>query len=327
MTRRDPRDRRDEDLGTLIDELEGTLDELRSELRAERSGGRGRYDDGPDDRRDRRGRRDRDRDRSLRPPTFSEVLRFTDEYTIPTVIAVLEAGIESLELLRRLLRLADPGRSLFDGSDDRRRGRGRSTLSELDRRASDVEGAVTGVGGVALDGIERALDQLQTALSEADLPEDRASRDILRDARDLSAEIESRVAAARRDGPPRRDERDRRPRRDDAGRRDERDGRDGHGRERTPGRERARTRTRERTRDGAVRIDIEEEASDDDADGDRERREEADGDRDRRSDDDEAVEIDVEAELESIRREVEDARDADGTDADGDDADGTDHDA
>jgi hypothetical protein len=231
------------------------------------------------------------------------VLRVTDEYTIPTVIAVLEATIEALELLRSLLRLVDPGRSVFDDGRGRRRDRRRGPLARLDPRA-DVTGTVSDVGSAAVTGVERALDELRTALSEADLPEDPESRSIIEDARELSAEIEARVADAERDR-----EGDRRRRREDDRRR------------RREGGRRARD-------DGAVRISVDEADGDDGAsqgrrgdrgatdDGDPERRPDRVPDRDRRArgdadeerdgdgDGDDPVEIDIDAELESIREEV-----------------------
>ncbi len=43
-----------------------------------------------------------------RPPRPVELLRFADDHAIPTVIALLEANVRALELLRAALRLADP---------------------------------------------------------------------------------------------------------------------------------------------------------------------------------------------------------------------------
>ncbi|WP_129115066.1 DUF7547 family protein [Halegenticoccus tardaugens] len=157
----DRRDRiRDDDLADLLDDLGTTLEELRRELRAS-----------PDYRRGRRRRR-------FRPPTPREILRFTEEYTIPTVIAVLEANIRALELLGRLLRLADPERALREESDAAR--------TRMDAVRRD-----------AVDGLEGALSELRAALSEADLPENPESRSIIEDARELADEIESQIAAGR----------------------------------------------------------------------------------------------------------------------------------
>jgi hypothetical protein len=48
-------------------------------------------------------------------------------------------------------------------------------------------------------GLSRSLSELRRALSEADLPEEAASRSILSEARDLTAEIEARVDEGRRE--------------------------------------------------------------------------------------------------------------------------------
>lgn len=147
--------RDDDDFVDLLDDLELTLGDLRDELK----------------------RRPEAR-RRFRPPTPSEIFRFTDEYTIPTVISILEANIRALELLQRLLRLANPEGTLRDGSEETRRRLG-------------------GVRDDAVDGLDRALSELQRALSEADLPDDPESRDIIEDARGLTDEIEHRIEASR----------------------------------------------------------------------------------------------------------------------------------
>jgi len=146
-----PRDR--DELDDRLDELESTLTDLRQELRAE-------------------GRRG-----PPKPPSLGELLRFTEEYTIPTLIALLEATIQSLELLRRTLRLADPQRAVREESETAR--------SRLDQVGSEA--------GTQLAG---ALSELRTALSEADLPENPESRRLIEDARDLTGEIETRLRDA-----------------------------------------------------------------------------------------------------------------------------------
>lgn len=150
--------RRDDDLVDLLDDLEYTLSDLRDELQ----------------------RRPEAR-RPLRPPSPSEILRFTDEYTIPTVISILEANIRALELLQKLLRLANPDGSAREAHDTARRG---------------VQ-SVRNVRDDAVDGLDRALSELQRALSEADLPRDPESRDIIEDARSLTDEIERRIEESR----------------------------------------------------------------------------------------------------------------------------------
>lgn len=199
----EPRDP-DDDLAALLADLDRTLGDLRDELEERESDGRdrnGRTDDrdggrrgGPTARqaerygyrrRERGDRSDADgRDRPLpRPPSLGEMLRFTEEYTIPTVISMLEATVRSLELLRSALRLVDPQRSAFDDGDRRR-----STTDRL---------AATTMGREALSGVDRAIDDLRDALSG--LPEEEESRSIVTDARDLMGEIEARIDEAERE--------------------------------------------------------------------------------------------------------------------------------
>ena len=147
----DPPDR--EELAAQLDELAATLTDLRGELR----------DDS------RRG--------PPQPPQLGELLRFTEQYTIPTLIAILEATIRSLELLRRTLRLADPERAA--------REEGAAARGRLDE-----------VGSEAGRQLADALTELRTALSESDLPENPESRDLVSDARELTGEIEARLRDA-----------------------------------------------------------------------------------------------------------------------------------
>ncbi|RLM94877.1 hypothetical protein D3D02_02525 [Halobellus sp. Atlit-38R] len=183
MASRDPAD---EDLPALLDDLDRTLTALRDELREADDPSRQRAETAGDSRLgDERGRR---RGTRPRPPSLSELFRFTEQYTLPTLIATLETAIQSLELLRGMLRLADPERSAFERSD---RARGSSSV-----RLSD---GVAGVGRGAVSGVERALSELQTALSESDLPEEQSSRELLEDARRLSAEVSTRLAETSRE--------------------------------------------------------------------------------------------------------------------------------
>jgi len=146
-----PRDR--DELEDRLDELESTLTDLRRELREER------------------------RRTPPKPPSLSELLRFTEQYTIPTLIALLEATIQSLELLRRTLRLADPERAVREESETARR--------RLDSVGAEASGQLAG-----------ALAELRTALSETDLPENPESRRLVDDARELTSEIERRLRDA-----------------------------------------------------------------------------------------------------------------------------------
>lgn len=266
------RDRpRDDDLEERLDELEDVLSELRRDLQREE--------------RDRRG--------PPRPPRLSELLRFTEQYTIPTLIALLETTIKSLELLRGTLRLADPGRGL-----------------DVDDRADGATDRLADVRDGASAGLARSLSELRTALSEADLPEDAASRSIIEDARDLTAEIEDRIEESRRTSDRSRDRRidGRRGRRDADDDADGRSGRDGRRSDRDD-----RRTGRGGADDGAVRIDV-TDPDDRDADGnDDNGHVDGGGDveRDEEEVDDPSPEVDVESELESIKRQLDDAGDED----------------
>lgn len=159
MPTRDDTDRDREDLVERLDELDTRLRELRDELVA-------------------------DRRRQFRPPTPRELLRFTEEYTIPTVIAVLEANIRALRLLQRGLRLADSER----------------TLREEGSRAGERGAVAT---REAADRLARALDELGTALTETELPSDPEARSILEDVRDVRTEIAERLRESAREDPNR----------------------------------------------------------------------------------------------------------------------------
>lgn len=153
-----------DELADRLDDLEDALSELRAEL-----------DDG------------RRSSGIPRPPRPSELLRFTERYTIPTVIALLEATIRSLELLRGALRLADPDRD----------------LGGADRTASSDR--LDAVRGEASDRLAGSLRELRRALSAADLPSEPEARSIVDEARELSTEIERRLDDDARGMPADRD--------------------------------------------------------------------------------------------------------------------------
>jgi hypothetical protein len=136
MARRD-----DRELRALLADLDETLDRLRDEL---------------DDRDDRPPAR-------REPPSVGELVRFTEEHTIPTTVAVLEATVAALELLQGLLGLV--------------------TRSGRDGRSP-------GAGSEAVGGV---VSELRRALSEVDLPDDPETRDVVREARDLTEAVERRV--------------------------------------------------------------------------------------------------------------------------------------
>lgn len=247
-----------EDLQARLAELETTLEELRGELRDDRAG-------------------------PPRPPSLSELLRFTEQYTIPSLIALLETTIKSLELLQGTLRLADPGRELSP-EDDRSRRRG--TGAGSDRLAGVRENAEAQLAST--------LSDLREALSAADLPEESAPRSILQEARELTAEIEAELEGSTRPeerGPPPATEPTERGS-PDAG--------DGDADASDAG--------SESRHDGAVHIDVHDPASE--GESRRESSETVDGDGPVAGEPERAS-VDVDSELESIKRELGDEEDAD----------------
>ena len=108
----------------------------------------------------------------LRPPTPRELTRFTSEVTIPALILVLETNVRALKLLQRTLRLATGVESGRSGSNARERAEalGQRTVQRLD----DV------------------LEDLQDALEGR--PPDERSRQLLKEARTLGRELETRLS-------------------------------------------------------------------------------------------------------------------------------------
>ena len=147
-------DREDrEDLENRIEELETTLRGLQTEL--------GRPPRGP---------------LGLpRPPTPREVLSFTGEYAIPTLITMLEANVRALKALQQIIRLVDPE---YDPTE-----KARSDLSARAGRASRA----------TLDRLQDTLNDVEGALTEGGLPEEPRARRILEDARRLSDDIREEV--------------------------------------------------------------------------------------------------------------------------------------
>ncbi|MFH5798626.1 hypothetical protein [Haladaptatus sp. CMAA 1911] len=153
---RDDPDRDDRaDLEDRIEELETTLRGLQTEL--------GRPPRGP---------------MGLpRPPTPREVLSFTGEYAIPTLISMLEANVRALKALQQIIRLVDPE---YDPTETAR--------SDLSARAGRASRAT-------LDRLQDTLNDVEGALTEGGLPEEPRARRILEDARRLSEDIGDEIAA------------------------------------------------------------------------------------------------------------------------------------
>ncbi|WP_255149822.1 DUF7547 family protein [Halorarius halobius] len=121
-----------EDLAPVVEELAESLERLQEELDEER------------------------------PRRFRDLLRFTEQYTIPAVIGVLEANIRLLKLTAGAIRLSD-GR-----------------LGDETRRSD-----------AAVETLDRALEDLSGALRGD--PTDPEARRILAEARDLRAELRGRL--------------------------------------------------------------------------------------------------------------------------------------
>lgn len=155
-----------EDLEASVRELSETLEQLRSELREPPRGPLG----------------------LPRPPSPGELLRFTEEYTIPALISLLETNIRLLELLAGAIRVAD-GRPL-EGSD---------AFADAGRRSLDyVDEGREGLAAASRETLRRlddALAELQEAAAGG-APDDPAVQDLLTEARSLRTEVDERLAAA-----------------------------------------------------------------------------------------------------------------------------------
>jgi hypothetical protein len=155
-----------ENLEASARELSETLEQLRSELREPPRGPLG----------------------LPRPPSPGELLRFTEEYTIPALISLLETNIRLLELLAGAIRVAD-GRPL-EGSD---------ALADAGRRSLGyVDEGREGLAAASRETLRRlddALADLQEAAAGGS-PTDPAVQDLLTEARTLRAEVDERLAAA-----------------------------------------------------------------------------------------------------------------------------------
>lgn len=162
----DRRDPEEEELRELLADLESTLVELRGEL--------------DDERRDRptipRGLPGGGRP-APRPPRLREVLRFTEEYTIPTLISILEANIRLLRLGGAALRALDPERSAVPADADRDGAIGR---------------ALDAGRGFSANRLASGLEELNDAVAGTDAPDPEA-RELLGETEALSTELQERL--------------------------------------------------------------------------------------------------------------------------------------
>lgn len=118
---------------------------------------------------------ERERRGPSRRPRFSDLVEFTSEVTIPAIVLILETNVRALRLLQRTLRF----------TQDRTR--------ETDQSTSAARERAEELGRETLERLDDALGDLQGALS--DRPTDSDARALLAEARDLRADIESRLEA------------------------------------------------------------------------------------------------------------------------------------
>lgn len=155
----------EDDLRARLDELESTLTELRDQL-----------DDEPSRPPVPRGLPGAGR-RPPRPPRLREVLRFTEEYTIPTLISILETNVRLLRLTGAALRALDPERSAVPEDD------------------GAVRRAIDAGRGLSTDRLASTLEELNDAIAGTEAPDPEA-RELLAEAEELSAEIQERLREA-----------------------------------------------------------------------------------------------------------------------------------
>jgi hypothetical protein len=116
-----------------------------------------------------------------RPPSPAELLRFTEQYTIPTTIALLEASIRLLDLLGAVLRAAD----------------GRPVDAVAGRSRRSVPGGREHLAAASRETLQRlddALAELQSAAQGE--PSNPELQRLLEDARELRAEVDDRLDEA-----------------------------------------------------------------------------------------------------------------------------------
>lgn len=156
------------DLETAVDELTETLLELQAELRDPPRGPLG----------------------LPRPPTPAEVLRFTEEYTLPAIVSILEASIRVLELVRASIRLLE-GRT----REAERTAAGAVGAGSTGRSGPSAD-RLASVGLETMEALDDALADLQRAAADGDPASPQLQR-LLSDARELNAEVERRLERAR----------------------------------------------------------------------------------------------------------------------------------
>ena len=145
-------DRRDDDpdLESMLSELAETLSALQNEVEPSRP----------------------PQTPPMRPPSLREVMRFTEQQTIPTLVAILEANVRLLELAGAALRAMDPDRSVSKGSN--------------------ADRALSAASGISTERLTSGLSNLRSALAGAEATNPEA-RELLAEADRLSAELRERL--------------------------------------------------------------------------------------------------------------------------------------
>jgi len=159
----------DQSLASAVDELADTLEDLRVQLREPPRGPLG----------------------VPRPPTPRELLRLTEGYTIPALVAFLETNVRMLELLAATLRVAD-GRPLDVVDEPGVLEAGSRTLEAAGRDGAD---GLAAASRATLARLDDALVELQAA-AEGDAPDDPEVHRLLSEARELRAEVDERLSEA-----------------------------------------------------------------------------------------------------------------------------------
>jgi len=106
-------------------------------------------------------------------PSLGNLRRFTSEVAIPGLILVLETNVRALRLLQRALELGDDA------------GRASEEAASLTDRA-------TAASETTLERLDDALERLQHSVEGR--PGDDDAAELLEEARDLRAEVQSRLA-------------------------------------------------------------------------------------------------------------------------------------
>ena len=166
-------DPEDEELLDRIEALEASLRELQADLQTQQPR------------------------RFPTPPSPREILRFTDEYAIPTAIAFLEVQIRALEMLHGVIRVTEPGRSI-ERSDRRRRMSSR-VLQEVDDLIEELQTDRFPAGDDAEDilGQARALREEIRSRIDDTRPSEEPAEDDESESVDVDIDVEEELRSIR----------------------------------------------------------------------------------------------------------------------------------